>query len=664
MQVNDILFLKHDERHAQLEELVRKEAELNSLKFLSLPMLQTTESDLNAKVLFYDPPDPTIFQAQLQLQALRLKSPVVVVYGSSLEETVRSKISSPDSNPARDDSTSQKAHDVHFARSDSTPQQVHALFDQLKRYIQLDIPPLAFVISARDPKPYREALSESGFRVQSIDQAQFNPGEIAHYSIDKGDVSLIVIEGEHLKSLSEVVEANFPNARITVFGDDAHVRAGYNRGFASFKRDHNTGKTLREFAKREYAKRQKSADGATGHGPMGTCYILAGPTSAGKTEAGMRIEEVAKEFKRDVYVIKKHTTRPRRPGEEQYKHLVTKTPEQMRSLARGRKYFVSYRADNNGYGVPMEIQDVLNRGDDAILTWTDYDTLPMIVDNLEKRIGPGTAVAILFYADANTLKARLINRPADMSEKERRFPKIDEELKRYFESPNVSKFFKYAINTSHYQDSNEVRRILKAILHWEAWHKSENYCDTILKSIFPSDFFSKVIHSEPVTLQIPDKIMEEYALEKGIPLNMFNSLKSQKVICVSDAYGHVGVWLQPQPEFEKRYSGRDMMLDLIERTVKFEPRYRNNFRNMMNYSLWAKCGDTLTAFNDGLLYMLGDDLYERPMAGAERYAVSFGYIKTRGSFFRANPLRRGEIDSLQSEMKRMRMFPLSPQGNL
>jgi ribose 1,5-bisphosphokinase PhnN len=615
-------------------------------------MLQATEHDLDARVFFYAPPDPTALQAQLQIDGLRNRNTnnaIVVVYDPSLEDQIRHKIA---------------VTDIFFARNDYNAQQVHFLFDQLKKYIR-HVSPLSLVVSARESRIYRDALQDAGFKAQCIEGESVQAGEIAHYNIDKSDVSLVVLEGDHIKSLAEVAEASFPNARIVAVGDDSHSRSAYNRGFTFYKRDHQIGKTLREFARREYAKRQIDLEKASAFGPKGTCYILAGPTSAGKTEAGLHIQEVAKEFKRDIYVIKKHTTRPRRPGEEQYKHLVSKSRDQMNSLARGRKYFLSYNADNNRYGVPIELQDILNRGDDAILTWTDSETLPLIIDNLERRIGPGTAVPILFYADSNTLKARLINRPADVAEKERRFPQIDKELGRYLDDKgNLSKTFKYAINTSHYQDTTEIRRLLKSILQWETEHKNENYCSAVIHSIFPSDFFSRVMHSEPITLEIPDDVMEAYSSEKGIPLKMFASLQKQKVICVSEAYGRVGIWIPPQPDFEKRYDGRSMMLDLIARTINFEPRYRSNYRNMMNYSLWGKCGDTLTAFNDGLLYMLGDDFYERPMAGAERYAVSFGFIKTRGNYFRALPLRKGEIEALQSEMNRMNIFPLNPRGNL
>jgi guanylate kinase len=646
----DVLFLKHDQRHAKLEELVKAETAAINLKFASLPMLQATEKDLGARVFFYAPPDPTTLQAQLQLEGLHNRNPheaIVVVYEQSLEEQIQGKISGPG---------------VFFARSDSNPQQVHFLFDQLKKYLR-PASPLAFVISARESKAYRDALQDAGFSANCIEGEQFPPGEIAHFNIDKENVSLVVLEGDHIKSLAEVVESNFPNARIVGVGDDTHQRNAYSRGFIFYKRDHQIGKTLREFARREFAKRQITSDQAASPGTVGTCYILAGPTSAGKTEAGVHIQETAKEFKRDVYVIKKHTTRARRPDEEPYKHMVFKTRDQMNSIARGRKYFMTYNADNNRYGVPVELQETLNRGDDAILTWTDSSTLPALVDNLERRIGPGVAVPILFYADSNTLKARLINRPANVAEKERRFPQIDAELARYLDPAKLAKYFKYVINTSHYQDTTEIKRLLKAILHWEIEHKNKNYYETVIRRVFPPDFFARVVHSQPITLEIPDQVMHEYSAEKGIPLRMFNSFQRQKVICVSEAYGRVGIWMAPPPDIEKRYQGRDVVLDLIERTIQFEPRYRNNHRNLMHYSIWAKCGDTLTVFNDGLLYMLGDDLYERPMAGGERYAVSFGFMKTRGKFFRALPLRPGEIEALQSEMQRMNIFPLAPRGD-
>ena len=165
------------------------------------------------------------------------------------------------------------------------------------------------------------------------------------------------------------------------------------------------------------------------------------------------------------------------------------------------------------------------------------------------------------------------------------------------------------------------------------------------KRVLPPDLFPRAFQNQDIFLTIPDEIMKSYAVEKSIPLNVFSHLQRRQVACVSDAYGRVGIFLTPMDRLPPPYDSRTIVLDLIERAVGLAPRSRNDAHYHAEYSNFAKCCDSLTVFNDGLLYVLGDHyLEEHPMAGAKRYSIAFGFARTKGRIYRALPAGEKELD--------------------
>ncbi len=641
----DILFLREEKAPWKaLEDRVREAAAEKGYKFDSQPL----KTDITAPVIFYAPFDASyVISTQPEIATLRRRNPdsaIVVVYNPDVEEVVRREV---------------QMNNVHAFSGESSSEQVKQLLSDFEGKHLMhpqQISPLALVVAENGGAKYQKILARAGFKVECVEKQDIRAEDFGHYAAHQIDFNLILLEGRYISSLSDRVGRLFPSAMVIGIGGTSQKRVAYNKGVAVFlpndvAPDHTLEK-LESLARRRY-RAQVGLLGRTGK-----CYLLAGPSCSGKTEAGYQIQE---DFRGDeeskIIMIQKHTTRKPRTGEEPGVHFQFVTDDEMISFARGRKYFMIFKVSGHKYGIPRQLVDLLNEGHDTVMTLTDIDTIPRIVDELNK-IRPGTAVPVMIYADSPTLKARLLERPAPVEELKRRIATLDSELEKVLRRSDK---FKYAINTG-VSSPDEVKRILKAVVQWERYHSGENYAEYIASRVLPQDFAAKVVRGQEVFLTIPDEVVATYAEQNGILVDDISHLQRQRVVCAPNSYGRRGIFLEPLRDMH-RLNARSTSLDLIEMAIGLEPRARSDFWYHAPVSIFAKCGDSNTKFNDGLLYMRGDDISDRPAFNQPVYAIAFGYARSKGGYT-VSPVRERELEFWNNFTSNTRRFPFTARGNM
>lgn len=628
----DVLFLKEREQwrspeDISLETKVREAVVRQGHKFEPLTLATMEETDRTAPIIFYIPYETNSFTTQKQVEGLGKRhndSAIVLVCDTATRDSWRDTI---------------KISNFYLLAKDSPDIQIKDLMLQLEiKYLKKSPevpkkPSLALVLGEHTQK-YKGVLEGAGYQVISPARIK-RPEELGEFVAHKEDFKLILVEGKYIGMLGDTVNWNFPKSVKVGIGDAAELSVAREKEFEilyNINRD-NVEKLLMNFARKHNQQRPELTSG-TGH-----CYLLAGPTCAGKTEAGSSI----KEMDPNIFFTYKHTTRKPRTDEKNGKHFQFITDQQFARRVEDNYYVTTFNMKGARYGIPARIVDLLKEGQNALMTITDPDSLPAIFEELNKRLGPNTTIPILFYADVPTLKGRLNERRCPAFEKEFRMRTLETDLQKFTGHYNRNPgLYKYVINTQH-SGKERVKKILTGIVQWEDEHAGEKYVDTILKKVLPDDFIRKYVNGAPVKLHIPDEVMKAYAEEKAYNLQEFSELQNQEVVCLSKAFGCIGVYLNHWPKLQlPRLNSREISLDLIQRAIGLEPYDRNDLWDHAPVSIFGMCGDSLTKFSDGLLYMLGDDYLKQKSAGTEWYAVTFGYAKTYGRHYRAIPIDKKE----------------------
>ena len=617
-----------------LETRVRSAVEGAEYSFRSQDLQHAADSNVN--VIFYDafnPLDPVIGQSQIAgLIKKRPDSPLVVVCDPSQEKIIQTLFNS---------------EHVYTLPRDSGARQIENLINRLESayLIEPEQPPKALILAEKDPRLFKKGLE--GFDVMSLLGRTIKPEELGQFEAHKAEFDLVLIEGKHIAGLADEVYRRFPNAQVVAVGTEADRRSASDKHITVFWIREEAPMLLRRFAS-DYIQPVEASPATR----PGKCYFLVGPTCAGKTEAGYRVKDDP-----NVVFIQKYTTRPRRSDEKKGVDFQFITKERFAKMERDGKFFYTFDIQGHKYGIPSSLEQLLKRGTDAMVTLTT-DVIGEIKEKLDA-INPNISVPILFHADLPVLRERLLRRKAPLDEKERRMNALQASIEYFLDSRDL---YKYSINTTH-STPEESARLLRSIIQWERNNSSQNYVDSVLHSVFPHDLFSRIARNEPITLTIPSDITFAYAEEKHIPQSRVACLQRQRVACHSDSYGRFGVFMEPWKRSEEDIDYREATLDLIEMSAGLESRARNSHRNFIPLSVYGKCHDSLTAFNDGLLYMLGDDFKDRNPADSI-YAVTFGYAKTGGKFYRAIKLNAGDINFWQSFSQNLQRFPFkSPLGN-
>ncbi len=632
-----------DDPESPLEDIVRKVA-AGKYSFQSARLGLEEKTPISGQIIFYQPAvNSTPVYIELYIKGLRTQNPhsaIVLIGKPEMTKDITERIQDKNLRELSPESTSGEISEL-ITRLGT---------DYLSR-------PVALVIAESDARPYREELQEIGYQVEHK-EGDFRTEELGQYVAHNMQFKIIVVEGKQHIPMIKAVKKSFPSAMVVGVGDASHMREAYVSGCALFlAHDRNTSQALRSFATQYLEAQNVKRVEAAPTQKIGRCYILAGPTCAGKTEAAMQI----KDFYSDMVVVQKHTTRKPRADEKDGVDFLFMTKEEMSRQAQGRHYFLTFELKGNRYGIPRQLEDVLRKGNDAVLTVTDLETMGNITCELQKTFQQDVAVPILFYANADTLQNRLHKR-SPIEEIKARLQTLETELNEYLSHTNR---YKYAINTG-VSKSDEMRRIIKGIIEWERDHRGENYADHVLYRVLPPDFLSTILRGEKTTLRIPQEVIEDYAVEYHIPSWKIKHLSEQPVACVSKAYGRIGVFLKPIENI-KGANARSVILDLIQRQIKLEPRARRIPWHHLPISVFAKCYDTHTKFNDGLLYMLGDDLVRRETGGDKFYAVTFGLARIPNEsyyHYLAMPLDDARINVWNSLARAIIKFPLRPEDNI
>ncbi|HSU72372.1 MAG TPA: hypothetical protein VLJ21_00805 [Candidatus Binatia bacterium] len=623
----DILYLKQEGVFDTLEQRVQLCAERNSLEFsaktmldINLPEVPETGKTLDAKLIFYSANDPIHIQTETDLRGLRGRSKnakLVLVYDSIEPLDIREKLDFKDFEAIQTG-----CDDAYLSKF---------LLDLLQKSKPKARLPLALVFS-KDKKKIEQYLVKERYQVAG-DDTLIDPAMLGKYQELKMYPQIIILEGEHATRLGDTVREMFSDAYIGIIAPERQHRAVVSKYFTFIPQDRDEEREIRAFA----GSHNKAK--ATPIERLGKCFILCGPTAAGKSEASF--QSVGYE----LVSIPRHTTRKLRPGEQLGKDLIPMEESTFHAWQRAGKFFQAYKnSDGHWYGIPNEIRNKLKDGTNTLITAIDPEFVSTFTREL-KRLGDDVPVPILMFGKQMVLENRLFNRPSTDEEKEIRRAKIKTQLDAY-QTLTISDNcpFKYGIRTDKASEE-EVGRIMKSIYEWEKNknNSGEDYVQTVIKHVLPADFLVRA-KQQALHLDIPDYVLKEYAKRTGIPEGQLKPLQHHPVVLTTEFYGRVGIFLQAIHEMTEvtLREARSHSLGLIKDAIGLPHRKQNTKYSRFKFSSWAgaiheKERQPRIRFNDGLLYRLGDPFRTQPPV-CPRSAVVFGYAQIPGRISGRTPI--------------------------
>ncbi len=618
-----VIFLKQHLEVSPIELIIQDEVKKRGFGFKSVLELDASETEKRSPVIARMASE-TELDTKLAIEAYREKNPQSTIL----------LIGSPNTVPQTNDPR------TYTLTPDSKIETVAAIVEQLKTNLRAR--PHILLLSASDPRTLKEAFEREDGIVTTLHSQDIKSTQLDQYKHHGVPFDFIVIEGHHIKPLLKPAIETFPHASVIGIGDGNDARFTYSKGGVFIKKDNHTSNAIHTFVKKTF---QHGTDTLN---TRGKCYIIAGPTAAGKSEAVFHMHESFPE----VITVQKDMTRLPRPEEIAGRHAQFISKKHFAYNVRGKKYFLTYSVNNERYGIREQVIEQLDRGRDILLTVTDPKTLSPIISKFNDQRRNST-IPILFFADPDTLAVRLVNREGSLKEKENRLHDLKSNYEQFLANRNL---FKYGINTT-VSGQAKVQSMLEAIVEWEHEHEGEDYARTILRKVLPHNFLTMHYHREKITLTINPSVLEAYGTEKQMHSDELKKFRSLEVKLSSGLYGRIGVWLEEPKIHESSMQPREIILDLIEKTVGLKSRARNNSKEYLPLTVFGKGNDTLTAFNDGILYQLGDDLIERSVK-SDPYAVTFGFAKTNGKFYRIKPIDERALETWTQLPRMLEAHPL------
>ncbi|MBW2993524.1 AAA family ATPase [Candidatus Woesearchaeota archaeon] len=413
-----------------------------------------------------------------------------------------------------------------------------------------------------------------------------------------------------------------------------------------------------------------------GRGFFNHLYIIAGPTGVGKTEICERLRRKFSEDTTEICV--KPTDRPRRKDEaDGVDHVfVNKWSDKLRDTLS-----LEFKAYGFHYGIPREFESRLREGNDGLLIVSNYDVFEKITKHFDGRFHDGFVVPVLLYADKQYLMQRLKARESDVQQISQRTAKLDEELDSY---ANAHELFKYVIlnNSRFYREEdlsdtkkivrlNEVvSRLVEIInveretegkkLDFSVFH--ENYIKNLVDTLFGKSLLeiSKAVgKGEDVRLVLEEDkdMISEYSEKKRIPPELINAALHKKILCVTNAYGRLGLFFErfEEPNVYNYSGGKEIMLGIISEALKTYPAAelkKTDFKEFSGYGLVRIPG---TGINDGSFYSLTYD-FKLPELSKPFHALSIGFInnKPRKGY---HPLEPVEIRKMKRNRRQIYQRP-------
>lgn len=183
----------------------------------------------------------------------------------------------------------------------------------------------------------------------------------------------------------------------------------------------------------------------------GILFLVSAPSGAGKTSLVNALLENAGESDSQLCVSVSHTTRPKRPGEEEGKNYHFVTQEQFLELRDAQAFLESAEVFGNLYGTSRSwVEEKLDAGWDVILE-IDWQGAKQV-----KSMMTGAVSIFILPPSLEALRERLTNRGQDES------AVID---KRMAEAVNEISHFDQADFIVINEDFNEALQDLEAVIH-------------------------------------------------------------------------------------------------------------------------------------------------------------------------------------------------------
>lgn len=182
------------------------------------------------------------------------------------------------------------------------------------------------------------------------------------------------------------------------------------------------------------------------HTPQGQLYIIAAPSGAGKTSLVSALVEVVPELQVSI----SHTTRPKRPTEENGANYFFVDERRFFDMQAAGDFLESARVFDNHYGTSKKwVIEMLNQGVDVILE-IDWQGARQIRELVPEAVG-----IFILPPSLATLRERLTQRAADdPSVIESRMRQASEEVSHYKE-------FDYLVVNDVFEEALEA---LKSII--------------------------------------------------------------------------------------------------------------------------------------------------------------------------------------------------------
>lgn len=226
-------------------------------------------------------------------------------------------------------------------------------------------------------------------------------------------------------------------------------------------------------------------------------YLVRGPSCVGKTTLVNKLLDFLGEERAVASV--KTSNRPKRP-EDKEGGIIHLTEEQIKENDAKGLYFSTYEFGGYLYAIDKGILPRFQSGSDVFVRAHVKDDMT----RLEKAF-PGQLVDIILFADEESLDQRLEERNCSERAREMRRRTNKEELEEILSDKHK---YHYTVRTDelkspetrqplHTTESNmnETIRKLANIVHWQSYHASKPFVDTLLQAL--TGFNAREIENRP-----------------------------------------------------------------------------------------------------------------------------------------------------------------------
>jgi guanylate kinase len=373
-------------------------------------------------------------------------------------------------------------------------------------------------------------------------------------------------------------------------------------------------------------------------------FIVMGPPASGKSTIADCVEKLLGPDK--VAYIKKYSTRPIRPTEQDGLDLLHVSAAQFEHLAKTPGSFMhEFEYGGERYGVPtMNTLEALKSGKHMFTASSDIKQL----DVFQKILGRYTQVPIMLFADHDTLVDRIRKRGFASGKEEMRVTTMSKSEQAFDESYDR---FRYALFTDNRLNPLDVAQRILSIINWEsAQHEqlppaenSEAYANHVVRALFGADY-KDIIEEKQCHLKLDREAIEAYSSARNYDPTFLKRLPPLQVTAVMKNHSHLGFFFS-SGKAKTDFFSWDIIFDCIEHKLRnskpgilpkavgrhcFAPRCTEHFSP---FGLAASSSPTVI---DGLIYSLADDYCLQPKDAAP-HAVSFSAAASSSIITPASP---------------------------